>query len=201
MSAEAHSYFRYNTHLSLILVAALAALARDLGFGAWLARQWRPAFGALLILPTLLLPLGFIGRLRFDLVMPQPLVWDLAQRLKPYLRDRDRLALLLPGDNGSLATMLAGVLADTAPRRRELNLLIRPAADAATLDEGARHGYRVVFISCTNRGLLGLPPASAALLERDGEDWRPLAVWPYPADMTARRWQHIVAWAPLCRAS
>jgi hypothetical protein len=201
MSAEAHSYFRYNTHLSLILVAALAMLGRDLGIGARLTLRWRPAFAAALIAPTLLLPLAFVARLRFDLVMPQPLVWDLAQQLKPFLHDRDRLALLLPGDNGSLAAMLTGVLGDVAPRRHDLDLWVRSVADTATLDEAARLGYRVAFLSCTNGGPPGLPPASAAVLERDGEGWRPLATWPYPADMTARRWQHIIAWAPLCRAS
>jgi hypothetical protein len=201
MSAEAHSYFRYNTHLSLILVAALAVLARDLGIGVWLSRRWRPAFACVMIVTVLLLPFGFVRRLRFDLVMPQPLVWDLAQRLKPFLRDGDRLALLLPGDNGSLATMLTGVLADVSPRRRDLDLHIQPAADAAALAEAAGLGYHLAFVSCSNAGASGLPPSSAALLEHDREGWRPLAIWPYRHDMMARRWQQIIAWAPLCRAS
>src|SRR6202008_2548987 len=36
MSIEAHSFFRYNTHLALVLVLALGLTARDLGIGRWL---------------------------------------------------------------------------------------------------------------------------------------------------------------------
>ena len=103
------------------------------------------------IAAALLVPIGFAYRLRFDLVMPQPLVWDLAEKLKPYLKDGDRLALLLPGDNGSLADMLSGVLTDVAPRRH-LTLLRRQTGDAAALDEAAEQGYRLALISCTSAG-------------------------------------------------
>jgi len=132
MSSEAHSYFRYNTHLALVLV--LIARAGPAGLGdrrracpelAAAGRGGGHRFG----------PAGadrFAYRLRFDLVMPQPLVWDLAGKLKPFLKDGDRLALLLPGDNGSLADMLGGVLTDVAPRRH-LTLLRRQTGDAAAL--------------------------------------------------------------------
>ena len=96
--------------------------------GIWprqrLARRARPA-SVVAIAVALIGPLAFAQRLRFDLAMPQPLVWDLAAVLKPHLTDDDRLALLLPGDNDSVATMLGGVLRDVPPRRPRLDLLAR----------------------------------------------------------------------------
>src|SRR6202011_1339701 len=97
------------------LVLSLALVLRDVTAASGLVHRWQGPGGALVIALALLAPIGFAYRLRFDLVMPQPLVWDLAGKLKPYLKDGDRLALLLPGDNGSLADMLSGVLTDVAP--------------------------------------------------------------------------------------
>ena len=129
---------------------------------------------------ALLAPVAFAKRLRFDLDMPQPLVWDLAKKLSPYLSDGGRLALLLPGDNDSVATMISGVLADTPPRRRMLDLLRRNTADAATLDEAARLGYPLALISCTPNGLGDLPADQAVLLRHDPDGWHLIAAWPYP---------------------
>ena len=191
MSAEAHSFFRYNTHLALVLGLALALVVRDLLLGnELLTRFGRPAGTALVVL-ALLVPIGFAYRLRFDLVMPQPLVWDLGHNVKPYVKDGDRLALLLPGDNGSLSDMLSGVLTDVAPRRR-LDLLERQTADDAALAEAARLGYQLALISCTGDG-------AAALLEHGPEGWQRRASWPYPPEARAQRWQRILAWPPLCR--
>jgi hypothetical protein len=194
MSIEAHSFFRYNTHLSLVLVLALALAARDLGAGVRLRRLWsRPASAALVLL-ALLTPIGFAGRLRFDLDMPQPLVWDLAKNLGGYLHDGDRAALLLPGDNDSVAEMIVGVLSDTPPRRRGLDLLRRNTADPAALAEAARLDYPLALISCTAQG-------EAALLRHDADGWHEVAAWPYPSSAYTMRWQHILAWQPLYRQS
>jgi hypothetical protein len=191
MSVEAHSFFRYNTHLSLVLVLSLALAARDLGIAGWAVRRWHctplvPIVAALVV-PVVTAPL-----LRFDLDMPQPLVWDMAKRLAPLLQDGDRLALLLPGDNDSVATMLSGVLRDTAPRRH-IDVLRRTTADAATLDDAAAAGYRLAFISCT-------PSGEAMLLTHDDAGWRTLASWPYPAAVDTRHWQRFLSWKPLCRS-
>src|SRR5439155_7648699 len=144
--------------------------------------------------------LGSAYRLRFDLDMPQPLVRSLATNLKPFLADGDRLALLLPGDNNSVATMIEGVLTETAPRRSGLDLLRRRTADAATLDEAARLGYRLALISCVPEGWEDLPSHQAVLLRRDAQGWHPLAASPYPP-RAAERWQQILSWGPLCRRS
>jgi hypothetical protein len=96
--------------------------------------------------------------------------------------------------------MLAGVLGDTPPRRRGLSLLRRGSADPATLGEAARLGYPLALISCTPPGLQAAPPGEAALLQHDRDGWRLVAAWPYPTEDTGQRWQHILSWAPLCRA-
>jgi hypothetical protein len=199
MSVDAHSYFRYNTHLSLVLVLSLALAVRDLGATAWLRRERFRLAGAAVLALAVLAPIAFVKRLRFDLDMPQPLVWDLAKKVSVHLKDGDRMALLLPGDNDSVAAMISGVLADTAPRRRMLDLLRRNTADPATLDEAARLGYHLALISCTPDGWEDLPPAQAVLLHHDPSGWHLLAAWPYPAKAVERRWQHILSWGPLCR--
>ena len=197
--SAAHSYFRYNTQLSLVLVLSLALTVRDLGAAAriW-ERPLRAANAAVLGL-ALLAPIAFAKRLRFDLDMPQPLVWELAKKLSPYLSDGGRVALLLPGDNGSVATMIAGVLADTPPRRRMLDLLRRNTADPATLDEAARLGYPLALISCTPSEFGDLPAGQAVLLRHNPHGWHLIAAWPYPTHAAQRRWQHILSWPPLCR--
>jgi hypothetical protein len=199
MSIEAHSFFRYNTHLALVLSLSLALAARDLGIGHWLVGRRAQAVGRLALATAVLAPIGYAYRLRFDLDMPQPLVRSLATNLKRYLVDGDRLALLLPGDNDSVATMIVGVLADTAPRRRMLDVLRRNTADPATLDEAARLGYRLALISCVAKGWGDLPTNQAVLLRYDPDGWHPLAAWPYPAHAAERRWQQILSWGPLCR--
>jgi hypothetical protein len=200
MSSAAHSYFRYNTQLSLVLVLSLALTVRDLGAAAriW-ERPLRAATAAILGL-ALVAPVALAKRLRFDLDMPQPLVWDLAKKLSPYLSDGGRLALLLPGDNSSVATMISGLLVDTPPRRHMLDLLRRNTGDAATLDEAARLGYPLALISCTPDGLGDLPANQAVLLRHDPYGWHLIAAWPYPAHAAQRRWQHILSWPPLCRS-
>jgi hypothetical protein len=195
MSTEAHSYFRYNTHLSLLLTLALALTARDF---AALRLRWRSRYrelgGAAAVILALLAPIGFAYRLRFDLVMPQPLVWDLAKNVKPYVQPGGRLALLLPGDNGSVDAMLSGLLRDASPRRRDVDLLHRSDAGEAALAEAERLGYSLALISCTaNR--------DAVLLEHRAEGWHQVAAWQYPMDAQRQRWQRILAWEPLCRRS
>jgi hypothetical protein len=195
-STEAHSFFRYETHLSLVLILVLALAVRDLVPA--LAKPI-PALKAAAVALILLAPLGFVRYLRFDMDMPQPLVWNFAKDLASLVADDSRLALLLPGDNGSVATMLAGVLRDTPPRRPALDIQAFDRADEATLDAAGAAGYEIAFVSCTGVGLAGVPPGHAALLARTDGVWRPRQVWAYPADDGHQHWQHILAWPPLCR--
>jgi hypothetical protein len=199
MSREAHSYFRYNIHLSLVLVFALSLAARDLGIETWLTPARRRRAAGLVIAVALLTPFAFAERLRFDLVMPQAYVWGLANRLKPYLHDRDRVALLLPHDDGTVTDILTGYLTDVPPRRRALDIIRRDQADATTLAGVAAAGYDLAVISCTPAGLLGLPAGEAALVGLAAQHWQVIATWRYPKTEPMTRWQRSRSWPALCR--
>jgi len=199
MSAEAHSFFRYNTHLSLLLVLALALAVRELGPTPRARARVSRWAAAIAITLALLSPVALAERLRFDIEMPQPLGWDLAADIKPYLQDRDRLALILPGDDGEIGQMLSDYLASAPPRRRGLDILMRKTADAATLDEAASKGYDLALISCTPAGLDDLPPGQAALLKHDAGGWHKVAAWPYSAGIALSHWQRTRHWPALCR--
>ena len=199
MAAEAHSYFRYNTHLSLLLVLSLALVACDLA-APLLARSGGGRGTAIFaVVLALVAPVAFAERLRFDIEMPQPLVWDLARALKPYLHDGQRLGLLLPGDNGEIGDLLTGYLASAPPRRRGLVLTRYTTADTATLDKATAAGDTLAVVTCTPDGLLGLPPKQAALLRRAAIGWQAVATWPYGAGIPLSRWQRNRHWPALCR--
>ncbi|HTZ38265.1 MAG TPA: hypothetical protein VMB84_19735 [Stellaceae bacterium] len=200
MAVEAHSYFRYNTHLSLILVLSLALAACDLARPLWARQGGRRGIAAAAVLLALAAPVAFAERLRFDIEMPQPLVWDLAAALKPHLADGDRLALLLPGDNGEVGDLLASYLASAPPRRRGLDITRFGSADSAALDSAAAAGDALAVVSCTPAGLLGLPAGQAALLRREPDSgWQVAAAWPYRTDLKLSRWQRNRHWPALCR--
>ena len=199
MATEAHSYFRYNTHLSLILVLSLASVVCEVAAGsASKARVWRYGGVAALVV-ALMAPVAFAGRLRFDIEMPQPLVWDLAAELKPFLHDGDRVALLLPGDDGQTADLLGSYLASVPPRRLGLDLKRYQTADEATLGAAEAAGYELAVISCVPAGLDALPAGQAALLKHDVGGWHELGAWPYAAGIALSRWQHERHWPALCR--
>jgi hypothetical protein len=196
MASEAHSYFRYNTHLSLILVLSLSLAICEIAAPAW---ERRTVAAAVAVSVALLAPLAFAERLRFDIEMPQPLVWEVANELKPFLHDRDRLALLLPGDDGEIGQLLGGYLASVPPRRRGLDLKRYATADPATLDRADAAGYDLALISCTPHGLDELPAGEAALLQHEPNGWHALAAWPYPAGIALSHWQRERRWPALCR--
>jgi hypothetical protein len=199
MAAEAHSYFRYNTHLSLILMLSLALAVRELvpSHGTS-SRLCRIAMASAIVL-ALVSPVALAERLRFDIEMPQPLVWNLAGELKPHLKDGDRLAMLLPGDNGEIGQLLSDYLATAPPRRRGLDIVRRTTADTATLDAVAGAGYDLAVISCTPEGFIGLSPGVAALVKHGADGWHTVATWPYSEGIALSRWQRNRHWPALCR--
>ena len=196
MSLEAHSYFRYNTHLALIILLGLM-LALCEAVPAWPGfTRGRGVAGAVAIIAMLAAPIGFAQRLRFDREPPQPLIWHLAQELAPKLQPTDRLALLLPGDNTSTGTMLIDALRFTPPRRLELDLREFTSGDPA---EAEAAGYDLAFLSCTDGNSLGLPPQAAALLKHGAAGWQAIETWPYPPQTDKRRWNQNLSGAPLCQ--
>jgi hypothetical protein len=199
MSAEAHSYFRYNTHLALVLVLALALAVREFGSVLWGNPRFCRTAAASATALALLSPVAFAERLRFDIEMPQPLVWDLAAELKRYLKDGDRLALILPGDDGEIGQMLSDYLASAPPHRRGLILPRRQTADEGTLNAVAAAGFNLAVISCAPPGLDDLPPGAAALVRHDPTGWHLVVSWPYSAGIALSPWQRSRHWPALCR--
>lgn len=203
MGREAHSYFRYNTHLALLLMVALVPLARGLAAerGWTLSPGWRQVASPALLVIVLATPVVFLRYLRFDLEVPQLRAWDLAKDVAARISDHDRLVLLLPGDNQSLSTVLEGVLRFTPPRRRDIEMRAISSVGADALDGAAAAGFRLALLSCTGTGsssVTGVPPDSAALLRRDPGGWRVVAVWPYLPPPPGARWSQVIAPAPLC---
>jgi hypothetical protein len=198
MAADAHSFFRYNTHLSLILVLALTGLGRAvIAEHPRLSRaSWRMA-GACAVILVVALPIALVGRLRFDLMMPQPLVRDLVQEVARLIAPNEKLALVLPGDGGDVATMMEGVLRYEAPRRPDVDLVVLSALDEGTFSALAAQGVTKALISCTPERLADLPAHNAVLLERSGTEWHRIAAWPYPA-RDGRRWAPSMSAAALC---
>jgi hypothetical protein len=202
MAAQAHSYFRYSTQLSLAMMLGLILVARPFA-ALWLAtaRQARHLATASVVL-ILALPLALVPMLRFDLEAPQPALWTLGHQVAALVSPNDRLALLVPGDtDDSVGSMLRGVLLFTPPARPGLDLRTETAANPATLAAVAAAGYRLALVSCTPEGMPGVPAHVAALLRLDNGDWRMLANWPYPAGLARQHFAGLLARAPLCATS
>ncbi len=95
----AHSYFRYNTQVSLLLMLGLVVTLRPWA-AAWLATHARPAarLAQVAVVLALLLPVAGAPLLRFDRDMPQPELRRLGHAAAAYLKPGDRIVLLLPKD-------------------------------------------------------------------------------------------------------
>ncbi len=202
MAADAHSYYRYNSQLSLLVMLGLIVAVRPVVAG-WItrlgsrARYLAPASVALI----LILPLAIVGQLRFDLETPQPQLWDIGHRAALHFKPGDKVALLVPGDDyDGVGSFLRGVILFTPPRQPVLDFRTETTADAATLDRVAAAGYRLALVSCTQAGLAGAPANVAALLRHTEARWQTVETWPYPADIARRRFSALLARGPVCAA-
>jgi hypothetical protein len=193
MGIGAHSYFRYNTHLGLLLMVAAVLLTRQWNWTS-LAGRWRHAVPALIILAALLDPFPFLRLLRFDLEVPSLRIWALAKAAAPAIGPAERLVLILPGDNGSVAPALEAILRYAPPRRPDIELQI--ANDPATALRFA--GFDRALLSCAADGVPGVPPGEAALLTRAGSAWRADTTWRYEPVPPRARWSEVLAPAALC---
>jgi hypothetical protein len=200
IGASAHSYFRYNTHLGPLMMIALVLLGRALAAerGSSPVPAWRRAAPALAIVLALISPLAFFGFLRFDLEATQERAWLLARSAAPALMQDRRLALLLPGDNGSLEVMLAALIRFAPPRHPDAELEPVERLTPETLDALAAKGVRFALLSCAPAGFDSVAPGQGALLALEGSRWRPLARWSYPKSGLPVRRTHVVAEEPLC---
>lgn len=193
MGIGAHSYFRYNTHLGLLLVAAAVLLVRRWNWSKF-AGQWHRAVPAVLVLAVLLDPFPFLRLLRFDLEVPNLRAWSLAKEAASRIASDERLLLILPGDNGSVPPTIEGVLRYTPPRRPDVELRVVTDLAAAVADADDSRA----LLSCAPPGIDGVAEASAALLARAGSGWRPEAVWRYDPVPPHARWSQVLAPAVFC---
>ncbi len=212
MAAQAHSYFRYATQLSLLVMLGLTVALRPVVAG-FLARQQRFAgcAGIAAMVVIVVLPVALVRSLRFDLEPPQPTLWHLGHRAARDIAPADeapgggvpgvRLALLVPGDtDDSVGSMLRGVLLFTPPRRPGLDIRTETKADAPTLAALAAASYRLALITCTPSGLDGIPPDVAAMLQYDDKGWRVIETWPYPDRLQHAHFAALLARGPVCAA-
>ncbi len=197
MAADAHSFFRYNTHLALLLMVTLVLMLRPRAEARYAALPLRRRrdLAALAIVAFAAAPVIFAPYLRFDLETPQRRAWDLAKHIAATIGPRDRVALILPGDGGSLFPVLEGLLRMTPPRRPDVVLDDVPTLSANTFAGLAADRWAV--ISCTPAGMPDVPAGEAALFGRTPDGWRLVAHWPYaPAEKS--RWSRVISLAPLC---
>jgi hypothetical protein len=200
MAIQAHSYFRYSSQLSLLMMLGLTVIFRPVA-ARWLATPgpWIRYVSAGLVALILVLPGAIVSMLRFDLDPPQPVLWHLGQAAARYITPDDRVALLVPGDtDDSVGSMLRGVLMLTTRARLGIDLKTKTKADPATLHALAASGYHLALITCTPPDLAGVPPHVAAMLRYSDGDWRVLNTWPYPPDLARGRFTALLARAPLC---
>jgi hypothetical protein len=195
MGIGAHSYFRYNTHLSLLMMAALVLIARHWQWSKFGGR-WHRFVPALLIVVVLLDAFPFLRMLRFDLEVPNLRAFSLAHEAAARIVDKERLLLILPGDNGTLPPTIEGVLRYTAPRRPNVVLDVESEIGAGL----ARTDYTRAVLSCATSDVAGVPAGNAALLDHVGSEWRVTTIWPYDSVPRGARWSQVLAPKPLCLA-
>ena len=197
MAADAHSFFRYNTHLALLLMVTLVLLLREPAC-AWfdaLPRRSRVRMSALAIAAFVVCPLIFLSFLRFDLEMPQRRAWDLEKHLALAIGPNDRVALILPGDGASLFAVLEGLLRLTPPRRPDVVLDDIPKLTPDLF--GGLAADQWALVSCTPADIPGVPAGQAALFSHTAAGWHLVDHWPYPPAGNGR-WSKVISLAPLC---
>jgi len=209
IGASAHSFFRYNTHLAFLAMMAIVAFARE----TWVRRGSPPlgsgwsVVGAVAVMLALVTPVATAGWIRSDRRMPQPLVWDLGAFIAPYLEDNDRVGLLLPGDNRSVAFMLRVAIALGPPHHALAHFDDFRTADPETLKASRAKNDDFALISCVPKALaaspegqtLNLVTGEAALLARNGEAWRLVAQHRHPEIPAPERWTTELSPGPFCR--
>jgi hypothetical protein len=209
IGASAHSFFRYNSHLGLLATLAIVVFARE----SWirrgapdLGRGWSTVAVAAIVL-AVAAPLASAGWTRSDRRQPQPYIWDLAAWVAPYLSDGDRVALLLPGDNRSVALMLRVAIAISPPYHMLADFTDTPRDDPASLQKARKDGSDFALLSCVSKALAASPQGQAlklqagrsALLAADGDGWKMIATEPFLAAASPENWTTELSPGPFCR--
>jgi hypothetical protein len=199
MAENAHSFFRYNTQVSLLVMLGLVVALRP-----WVTQRLTHLRGiqhaaVAVIVLILVLPIATAGQLRFDRDTPQPELWRLGHAAAAYVRPGDRLALILPNDtDDSVGSMLRGVLLFTPPRRPGLDFRIDTSDSPDALNNAAAAGYRLALVTCAAAGVTDVPAGAAAMLQRNDNGWHVLQTWPWPSSLRTQRFAALLARGPLC---
>lgn len=180
-----HSFFRYNAHLSLLVVLGLLLAGRDYCAGRSL--PWLRPAGRVVVIIMLTAPLAGLHLLRYDLDRPQPQLRAAARALAQEVSDGDRVAVILTDDNTMAAIAFDSLLRYAAPRRPLIDISVAQTASSEVLAQAAAAGRRLAFVSCTDGNGLGLAPHAAALLSWREGGWSPVKLWTYPP-VPPRRW-------------
>ncbi len=196
----AHSYFRYNTQVSLLVMLGLV-----LGLRPWAAAWFagHPQYSArapkATVALAVILPIAGAPLLRFDRQTPQPELRRLGHAAAASLRPGDRLALLLPQDyEDSIGSFMRGILLFTPPRRPGLDFRIETTVSSDTLASLAAADYRLAVVTCAPAGLDGVPAGDAAVLQSTPPGWRILQAWAWPERMKRQPFAAMLARNPLC---
>ncbi len=194
---DAHSYYRYNTHLGLLLMVSIILLMRKTvkdRIATVGVRALRVAAGCVIAV-LLLCPIVFLRMLRFDLEVPQLRVRQLAHDMGPFIGDDLRLAMVLPGDNGSVGKMLEGLLRFVPPRHQNLVLYTATSMNAEALAPLDQFDPDLVLVSCTPHSIGDVPPGAVGLWRGDQSL---VVTWTYDPPVTAASWSQVLSPAPLC---
>ena len=198
-----HSYFRYNTELTLLIDLALLCTARDKMATCsidW--SRWKKAATIVLIALMTVTPLVFSQLLRFDRDMPQPRLRFFVDKIAQNLNGAERIAIMLPQDNNTADIAVGGLLRFGARYHPVVDIEFTSSAAPADFDRVAKAGYSLAVVSCTTiSSLKGDFPADAAVLfALSDNQWKPVQVWPYPAKSTRSKWgwTRFVAHEPFC---
>ena len=201
MAAQAHSYFRYASQLSLLVMLGLIVALRPLWRDGW--RAWAPR--------------AVCRALR-------PCCWSCCcrgHRRHAALRSRcaaaDRLGARPSGRAASShratgspcwcpviptirsAACCAACCCSRRRSRPRLDIRTETKADAATLDSARPRRISLALVSCTPAGLAGVPPHEAAMLRRSGKGWRCWTAWRYPAGLERQKFSALACPWPALR--
>jgi hypothetical protein len=197
-AARAHSYVRYNAQLSLLALLALVLWFRPAvrRLVDALGPRARTRGSAAAVMMALVVPVVLWPWLRFDVEAPQPTLAALASAVAAHLHDGEKVALVLPGDgpDDALGSLLRGEILFSAPRRRIAEFRSLETLDARALDGLRREGFDHVLLTCDPKS----HAPAAALIARDGGDWKTVAGWTYPPALAGRHFASLVPRQALC---
>ncbi|KIM00008.1 hypothetical protein CCC_02796 [Paramagnetospirillum magnetotacticum MS-1] len=201
-----HSYFRYNTQLSLAAVLALVLLGADMAKGRKApSLMVRRSLAGISLATMLAVPVAAQILLRFDRDQPQPQLRFLASSLAAEIEPDAHIALILPKDNSTSGMALESLLRHTHPRRAALTVTHIQNPVDRTLSDMAEKGFSLALVSCTDSAGpmkigLDLPAHAAILLRLEAGRWIPVRSWTYPE--TGKRgkwgWTNFIAEEPFC---